>query len=118
MASHTAESDIRHLDAVTVLAADFPLRVPNAITGSPFLYIRGRVVSGRVGLGILDSATNGFQIEKSVDPSPGLVDIYVQVLFPERATGAIVRNVAEGNARSEMLIQDVALVVAARPQSK
>ncbi|MBZ5609999.1 MAG: hypothetical protein LAP38_17190 [Acidobacteriia bacterium] len=95
-------------------ALGFPLRMPERSAGAGFLYLRGRVLNGRVTLGILDQGASEFQIEKGVDPSPELIDIYVPILFPERAGALIVRNAADGNVPSGMLIQDVALMLGPR----
>jgi len=99
-------------------AAAFTLHVPASLSGPAFLYMRGRVVNGQIGLGVLDHKSNTFQPEKNVAPSPGLVDIYVPVLYPERADELIVRNTAEGGVRSEMLIEDVGLVVSSKTAPK
>ncbi|HYL74400.1 MAG TPA: SGNH/GDSL hydrolase family protein [Bryobacteraceae bacterium] len=95
-------------------AASAPIHMPANLTGQPFIFLRARVVSGQIGVGILDHKSNTFQPERNVPPSPALVDIYVPVNDPARADELIIRNTAEGGVRSEMQIADVALVIAVK----
>ncbi len=97
-------------------AVGFPLRMPATLAGPAFVYLRGRVLSGRVALGVLDQGAGEFQAEKAVDGSPDVIDIYVPILFPRRAGSFIVRNAADNSATSGMLIQEIALVVGPRRQ--
>lgn len=96
-------------------AASFPLHVPANLNGAAYLLVRARVVSGQIGLGVLDHSNNSFQVEKNVNPSPGLTDTYVPVFNPVQANELIVRNTAGGDLRSQILIEDVALVLAPKP---
>jgi hypothetical protein len=85
--------------------------MPANLAGQAYVFLRARVVSGQIGVGILDHKSNTFQPEKNVPPSPALIDIYVPVLDPAHADELIIRNTAEGGVRSEMQISDVALVI-------
>lgn len=95
-------------------AAVLKFEIPSHLSGMPYILVRGRVMSGRIGVGLLDLKNNSFQVEKSVKPEAGWTDIYVPVSFAGNADQLVIRNAAEGNTRSEMLIEDVALVVAAK----
>lgn len=99
-------------------AASLPIRMPQNLTAPSYLFLRARVLKGQIGLGVLDSDTDAFQLEKMLSPSSGMTNIYVPVLFPERARAMIIRNVAEGNVRSEILIEDAAVVVPSRAAKK
>jgi len=91
-------------------AARMPVNVARDLAGPVFFQVRGRVVTGQVGIGVLDTQTNDFQIEKDVAASAGMTDIYVPVISPETAGSLVIRNAATGNTRSEMLLDAVSLV--------
>ena len=91
-------------------AAAIPLHVPANLASTGFLLVRARVLKGKIGLGVLDSQNQTFQVERYVSPSPGMIDTYVPVPLPDRAGTLIIRNVAEGQTKSEIQIEDVALV--------
>jgi hypothetical protein len=95
-------------------AASCPIHMPANLAGPSYIFVRGRVVSGQIGIGILDHQSNTFKPEKNVSPSPAFVDIYVPVLDPAHANELIFRNTAEGGVRSEMQIDAVALVIAGK----
>lgn len=93
-------------------AAEWPIRIPARLTGTPFLYLRVQVLKGQAGFAILDDQVGGeFQAERSVPVSSSAIDIYVPVVFPNRASRLIVRNAAAGNVSSELAIEDAALVL-------
>lgn len=91
-------------------AARMPIQISPTLKGAAFFDVRLRVVTGQVGVGVLDTRTGDFQIERNVVASADLKDIYVPVLSPETAGSLVIRNAAGGNAKSEILIQDVQLV--------
>jgi hypothetical protein len=96
-------------------AASCPIHMPTSLPGAAaYIFVRGRVVSGQIGVGILDHQSNTFKPEKNVQPSPAFIDIYVPVLDPAHANELIFRNTAEGGVRSEMQIDAVALVIAGK----
>ena len=86
--------------------------------GRVFAVVRARVLNGQIGVGVLDQRTNAFLIERNVAPSPGMADIYLPVGSPDRAGALIIRNTAEGGTRSEILIEDVGLVIASESARK
>ena len=90
----------------------FPLRIPSAPHGDLFVLVRARVLNGRIGVGVLDRESKGYQIEKFVDVGPEMADIYLPVPFPETASSVLVRNTAAGAVASQIVIEDVALVAA------
>jgi hypothetical protein len=99
-------------------AASFRLRLPSNLGGDAFILLRGRVLNGQIGVGVLDHRGNTFQLEKNVTPTSSWTDVYVPVLAPDRADELIIRNTAEGGVRSEMLVEDIGLVVARKPEVK
>ena len=99
-------------------AASFRLHIPTNLGGPAFILVRGRVLNGQIGIGVLDNRGNTFQLEKNVAPTADWTDVYVPVLTPDRADELIIRNTAEGGVRSQMLVADVGLVVAAQPGAK
>ena len=92
-----------------------PVKMPANLAGRAFVLLHGRVVNGQVGAGVLDDRNNDFQFEKNVPASSAPVDIYIPVPSPDHAEQLIIRNTAEGGVRSQMLLDDVALVVAPTP---
>jgi hypothetical protein len=99
---------------VWAYAASCPIHMPSGLAGPAFVFLRARVVSGQIGVGVLNHKSNTFLAEKNLASSPALLDIYLPVLAPEGADELIIRNAAEGGVRSQMLIEDVALVVSSK----
>jgi hypothetical protein len=95
-------------------AASCAIHMPASLAGPAFVFLRARVVSGQIGVGVLNHKSNTFLAEKNLASSPALLDIYLPVLAPEGADELIIRNAAEGGVRSQMLIEDVALVVSSK----
>jgi GDSL-like Lipase/Acylhydrolase family len=91
-------------------AARIPIHIPATFSGAAFFDIRLQVLTGQAGVGVLDTRTGDFQIERNVVPTPVLTDVYVPVLSPETAGDLVIRNAAGGNTRSEILIQKIELV--------
>jgi hypothetical protein len=56
-----------------------------------------------------------FQVEKSLDASEQMVELYLPVLDPQRAKALMITNRAPGKVRSEVLIDEVALLTDVRP---
>jgi hypothetical protein len=100
-------------DGQGAFAASIAIKMPPTLKGRRYIFLRARVIKGRIGVGILDSKSNGFQLEKNIDPSPGMLDIYLPVPVPERAAALIIRNTA-GGVRSEVLIEDAAIVISSK----
>ena len=90
-----------------------PLPGPTGRAGPFFLFVRDRVLKGQIGLAVLDGKAGTFQLEKAVAPSSGMIDTYLRILVPERASALMIRNTGEDGVRSEMLIEDAGLVAAA-----
>jgi hypothetical protein len=87
-----------------------PLHLPAGEKGEIGVVLRGRTLKGLVGLGVLDSETKDLQTEVSVAPRAESTEIWVPVLKPDRATALIIRNLAEGGAASEMLVDELRVV--------
>ena len=96
-------------------AALFPIEIPAGLSRPCYVFLRARVLHGQIGLGVHDSNIKTLQLEKAVDPSSETVNIYVPVLFPKTADTLVVRNVAPGGIRSEILIEDVQLLAFLKP---
>ena len=96
-------------------AASIAINVPTGLARPCYLYLRARVIKGQIGVGVLDRESKELQMEKSVNPSPEMIDIYVPVLFPDRAAGLLVRNMASVGVRSSILIEDAALLAFLKP---
>jgi hypothetical protein len=119
-----AAASIARVHPVKVITADqqwayaavIPLHVPPGLAGPAFIQMRARVLKGKVGVGVLDAKKEEFQAENTIAPASGMADFYVPVVRPELAGRIMIRNVAAGGIRSEMLIDDIALVVPAQPQ--
>ena len=93
-------------------AAEVRLNMPAKLAGKPWIHLLGQVLTGQVAVGIIDSQTGEFQAQKRVVASTEPVDIYVPIVFPSRTSSLVIRNTAEGNIRSEMVIQDADLSLA------
>jgi hypothetical protein len=91
-------------------AASLPIHAPPNLFGARYAFLRARVLSGRIGIGIVDARTGMF-LRRTLDPSPAPVDIYIALVEPERARNLVFFNAATSGARSEIVIEDAALVV-------
>jgi hypothetical protein len=96
-------------------AASFGVNVPAGLSRPCYLFLRARVVRGRIGLGVLDRDNHTFQLEKAVEPSTSMKNVYVPVLFPERADRLVIRNTAPEGIPSEVWIEDAALLAFLKP---
>lgn len=96
------------------VAASIPIMAPGRLLLPSYLYLRARVRSGRIGLAVLDN-DKAIELQKEVSPSLEMQDIYVPVVFPERAATLAIQNIAAGNVRSEIWIEDAALKAFSRP---
>jgi len=96
-------------------AATIPINAPAGLARPCYLFLRARVVKGQIGLGVADLGNAAFQAEKAVSPSANSTDIFVPVLFPERAVALVIRNVAPAGVASEILIDDAALMAFLKP---
>jgi hypothetical protein len=92
-----------------------PINPPAGLFRPCYIFLRARVANGRIGLGVMDLGTGTFQIEKAIDPSAEMMDIYVPILFPDRAVSLMIHNIAPPGMRSEFLIDDAALVAFLKP---
>jgi hypothetical protein len=88
----------------------FPLRPPAEQAGSLWIRLRARVLQGQIGFGVLDQVSQDFQVEKLVDPTPEMQDIYLPVPDPARAGMLVVRNTAAGGVQSTVVIEEASLV--------
>ena len=91
-------------------AAVFPVHVPADLIGISYAFVRARVLTGRVGIGLLDSRSRAFQFRKILSASPQPIDIYLPIREPKHADQLVIYNWAEGGIRSQILIEDAALV--------
>src|SRR5262249_14962704 len=96
-------------------AASFALNIPSGLSRPCYVFVRGRVVNGQIGLAVSDAKTKAIQVEKAVDPSGEMSDMYVPVLFPDSADSLIVRNTANAGKHSAILIEDVGLLAFLKP---
>jgi hypothetical protein len=96
-------------------AASFSIHMPAALTGRVFAVVRARVLKGQIGVGVLDRGGNSFLVERNVVPSPAMTNIYLRLFSPERSDALIIRNAAPDGTRSEILVEDVGLVIASEP---
>lgn len=96
-------------------AATIPINAPAGLTRPCYLFLRARVAAGKIGLGIVDLGSGTLETEKAVGPTASMIDITVPVLFPDRAVSLIIRNAAPAGVRSEISIQDAALLAFLKP---
>ncbi len=96
-------------------AVELPIHMPADRSRVRFVRVRGRVVEGSAGIGVLNRGGESFQHERNVPASAGAIDIYLPVTDPARAAQVIVRNTADGGVRSKMIVEEVALLAAKSP---
>lgn len=91
-------------------AARFPLRPAAGEAGALWIRLRVRVLHGQIGFGVQDQVSQDFQVEKLVDPTAGMQDVYLPVPDPARAAMLVVRNTAAGGVQSTVVIEEASLV--------
>jgi hypothetical protein len=94
-------------------AEQFPLRPPAGQAGSLWIRLRARVLRGQIGFGVLDHVSQDFQVERLVDPTPDMQDIYLPVPDPARAEMLVVRNTAAGGVASTLVLEGASLATPA-----
>ena len=90
-------------------AAGIPIHSPPALFGARYAYLRARVLSGRIGIGVVDAKTI-LLIRKTLDTSAAAADIYLPIVEPGRAVSLVFFNAADTDVRSEIVVEDAALV--------
>jgi hypothetical protein len=96
-------------------AAAFPLKAPAELFGARYAFLRARVLHGRIGVGVTDAKTK-FLIQRTIDPSPDMQDIYLPVIESQLAVHLIIYNAAGAEVPSAIRIEDAALVAPGSPQ--
>jgi hypothetical protein len=91
-------------------SARFPLRPAADQAGALWIRLRARVLQGQVGFGVQDQVSQDFQVEKLVDPTSGMQDIFLPVPDPANAAMLVVRNTAAGGTQSTVVIEEASLV--------
>ena len=94
-------------------AAEIPFHIPAGLPGPYYLFLRGRALAGRIGVGVLKTVDGkrGYpQQQKYLTPEMGATDLYIPLLDPERADTLILTNAVEQHVRSKVLVEDAALV--------
>lgn len=94
-------------------AALIPLFVDRAAGGKAWMHIRARTVTGNVGVGILDRASDTLRSEELVKPSTQVKDIYIELPSEGHADGLMIRNASTKDVRSQMAIEDVEILARA-----
>jgi hypothetical protein len=93
-------------------AASIPISLGEARGSRMAIHVRGRVLKGEIGLGVLDREAKAFQVEKIIHPAPD-ADYYIMIPSPERAAALIVRNASATGLASEMEIEQTGVLAAA-----
>ena len=94
-------------------AARLPAHIPAGAQALFYALVRARVLQGRIGIGVLDRETKDLQSETVVDAGPGVKDIFIPVVAPNRAECLIFRSVAASGVATSLSIEDVSLVTPA-----
>jgi hypothetical protein len=92
-------------------SARIPFHIPPAGNTALYALVHARVLRGRIGIGVLDRQTKDFQSEVMVDPAPGVQDILIPVVAPNRAECLVFRSAASTGVATSLLIEDVSLVI-------
>ena len=90
-------------------AAELALHLPKSLKDRLLIHLRGQVLSGEVTLGIIDDQSGDYQVQRRMAASPEPADIYIPILFQDRATKLIIRNT--GDASSVATIRNIGLVL-------
>jgi hypothetical protein len=98
-------------------AASFSINMPPALTGRVYALVRARVLKGQIGVGVLDRGGNSFLVERKVVPSPAMTNIYLRLFSPDRSEALIFRNSSPDGTPSEILVEDVELVMYSEPST-
>lgn len=96
-------------------AASIQINAPPGLARPCYLYLRARVTKGQIGVGTLDRESRDIQLETSIQPTVEMKEVYVPVLFPDRAAALILRNTAPEGTRSQVLLEDASLLTFLKP---
>jgi hypothetical protein len=91
-------------------AASIPI-VPGSSPGWKLLiHVRGRVLKGQIGIGILNGRRNSFEREEFLSASATTRDFYIPIPDPAQASELIIRNSAATGTVSEIALDNVELL--------
>jgi hypothetical protein len=93
-------------------AASIPIIVPHAPGAKEWLHVRGRVLKGRIGIGIHDRTKDLIQSEEFLSPSANTKDIYISLPAGFPADDLMVRNVRAGTL-SEIALEETEVLARA-----
>jgi hypothetical protein len=95
-------------------AASIPIIVNHSLGSNAWLHVRGRVLKGRVGIGIVDRKTNLVQNEVFLSPTSDSRDIYINIPSNGQADDLMIRNV-KADTRSEIAMEETEVLARAHP---
>jgi hypothetical protein len=93
-------------------AASIPIILDPAIGAKAWAHVRGRVVLGQIGIGILDRTKNTLQNEEVLSPSPSIRDFYINLGSNGQADALLIRNASREGA-SSMALEETEIVTRA-----
>lgn len=93
-------------------AASMPIVMDRTMVSRRYIQVRAQVLSGQIGIGILQRDSNSFLTERVVDPTPQMQDIFVRLDSPVHADDLVIRNTAA--ERSQILIDSVSVLAKAK----
>ena len=107
--------EVETAEAPSSHAGVIPFYIPQALPGPHYAMLRGRVVSGQISVGVLETVNGKHtdpQLEKLLTPELGDVSIYIPLTSPN-FDAVVIANGAASPGRSKILIEDAALVAPA-----
>jgi hypothetical protein len=94
-------------------AASIPIVLDRSPGAKRVIHFRGHVVTGQIGIGILDQKANSFQQEEFLSPTAADKDYYLPIPAPEKADKLIIRNTAPTGTVSVMSLTNTEVLAPA-----
>lgn len=99
--------------ALWTYAAFLPLTIDRATSRLAWVHVRGRVLSGNIGIGLLDQQANSILNEQSWMPSQNVKDVYIACGPSGNSDGLLIRNLST-RGRSQLAIEQTEVLGRAR----
>jgi hypothetical protein len=94
-------------------AASIPFQLRPDPNQKLLVHVRARVLEGTIGIGILDSKANSFEVEQMVYPADHALNYYIPIPAPSSASVLIFRNTSATGTPSEIQVENTEVLSAA-----
>ena len=94
-------------------SAWIPIILDHTLGDNAWLHVRGRVVGGHIGIGVLDKIRNTIQNEEVLSPSSTIGDFFIKLPPDGKADALLIRNASERGTSSQMALEETEILARA-----